>query len=144
MRHKGASKAPSLQVVSTHLDTSEDTMCVYSILGTTEDGCCVVVILIPRAVATNTKEWRVGSGSFEWVQEVSLVSFLYDCSRISQDCSWFLFSISKLLWKHDCVRAKTLNTCARLCTPSTLLRSSLAPGLCHTAWRNYYSVSHPQ
>lgn len=44
-----------------YLNASEDSMGVYSILGTTEDGGCVVLTLIPCAVAAN-KKIEVGSG----------------------------------------------------------------------------------
>lgn len=85
-------KSPVYRTVSTHLDTSEDTMCVYSILGATEDGCRVVVILIPRAVATNTKNG-------EWVQKVSLVSFQYTTAAGSHRiAAGFFLSISKVFW----------------------------------------------
>lgn len=55
-------KSTSSQGPSTHLDAPEDAVCVYSVLGTTEDGCGVVIALIPRAVATNTKKGEQGSG----------------------------------------------------------------------------------
>lgn len=46
---------------STHLNAPEDAMGVYSVLGTTEDGRCVVIALIARAMAANTKGEQ-GSG----------------------------------------------------------------------------------
>lgn len=46
----------------THLNASEDAMGVYSVLSATEDGRCVVVTFISRAVATNTKKGEQDSG----------------------------------------------------------------------------------
>lgn len=46
---------------ASYLNASEDSVGVYSILGTTEDGGCVVLTLVPCAVAAN-KKMEVGSG----------------------------------------------------------------------------------
>lgn len=45
---------------ASYLNASEDSVGVYSILGTTEDGGCVVLTLVPCAVAAN-KKMEVGS-----------------------------------------------------------------------------------
>lgn len=45
----------------THLNAPEDAVGVYSVLGTAEDGRGVVIALIARAVAANTKSRGQGS-----------------------------------------------------------------------------------
>ena len=40
----------------THLNAPEDAVGVYPVLGATEDGCGVVVTLVPRAMAANTEK----------------------------------------------------------------------------------------
>lgn len=60
---KEAWKSPSSEgPPRSHLNAPEDAVGVYSVLGTAENGGCVVVTLIPCAVAANTKQGQQGSG----------------------------------------------------------------------------------
>lgn len=54
-QRKRQGRQPLAGHASTHLNASEDAMGVYSVLGTTEDGGCVGLTLIPCAVAANKR-----------------------------------------------------------------------------------------
>lgn len=83
-------KSTSSQGPSTHLDAPEDAVGVYSVLGSTENGCGVVIALIPRAVATNTKKGEQGSGwstGAIWKCASAAEGMVF---KSSQGKSWFL------------------------------------------------------
>lgn len=96
----------------THLNAPEDAMGVYSVLGATEDGCCVVITFISRAVATNTKkgeqdsDWSTGAtGNVHLQQEECFLK----AHRTTVGCFCFCFASlhwvyfrSEALWAVGC------------------------------------------
>lgn len=83
---KEAWKSPSSEgPPRSHLNAPEDAVGVYSVLGTAENGGCVVVTLIPCAVAANTKQ---GQGSGRSTGASALEGMLSKTSRDSD--SWLV------------------------------------------------------
>lgn len=75
MAPKEQCRGPLAGHVSTHLNASEDAVGVYSVLGTAEDGGCVVLALISCAVTAN-KRLKLVRGHL--LEILSLAAFLWN------------------------------------------------------------------
>lgn len=110
----------------THLNAPEDAVGVYPVLGTTEDGSGVVITIVPRAVAANTKKGEQDSGWFTgtlWKRTSAAEGMFFKSSW--DDMVGFCLPPLGLLWQQGSVKGGVAQSSGH---PHTQILKGTPPG----------------